>query len=219
MKKYIIFCTLFLTLLITLAFKFNTTNNFPLVGKLVILDPGHGSLDPGSIYKDKYEKDYNLDFSFFLKKELERLGASVILTRGGDYDLSNPSSGSRKRTDFNNRIKLINDNNADIYLSLHMNSLNDSSYYGSQVFYSKVNPQNEKIAKLLQNNLNKFLNLNKDYKRIGNDKYMFSKIKVRGVLIEYGFISSYKDRKNLEDKTYKEQLSKVIAQSLVEYFT
>lgn len=219
MKKYIALSILLLTLLITLATKFGTSNTFPLFGRFIILDPGHGNLDPGSIYKDKYEKDYNLDFSLCLKQKLENLGATVMLTRNGDYDLSNPSSASRKRTDFNNRIKLINDNNPDMYLSLHLNSINDSSYYGSQVFFSKVNPQNESIAKILQNNLNKFLGTKKDYKKIGNDKYMFSKIRIKGVLIEYGFISSYKDRKNLESSTYKENLSTIIASSIIEYFT
>lgn len=141
------------------------------------------------------------------------------MTRNGDYDLSNPSSRSRKRTDFNNRIKLINDNNPDMYISLHMNSLNDTSYYGSQVFYHPINNQNESIAKIFQKNLNDFLKLDKDYKKIGNDKYMFNKVKAKGILIEYGFISSYKDRKNLENQTYKEDLSKVIALSIVEYFT
>lgn len=219
MKKYLFLCFLFTVLLLTLAFKFPTSNTFPLFGRLIILDPGHGSLDPGSVYKDVYEKDYNLDFATTLKNELEKLGATVLMTRSGDYDLSNPSSSSRKRTDFNNRIKLINDNNPDLYLSLHMNSLSNTNYYGGQVFYSKVNDQNEIIAKELQDNLNNFFKLDRDYKKIGNDKYMFNKIKVRGILIEYGFITNYKDRKNLKEQTYRENLSKIISQSLINYFT
>ena len=219
MKKYIIFSFLLFSLLITLAFKFPTKNTFPLFGRMIILDPGHGSLDPGSTFNSIYEKDYNLTFAQTLKEELESLGATVILTRNGDYDLSNPSSHQRKRTDFNNRIKLINDNNPDLYLSLHMNYLPNNNYYGGQVFYSKINDQNEKIAAVLQKNLNNFFKLKRDYKKIGNDKYMFNKIKVRGVLIEYGFISSYKDRKNLDSQTYQENLSKIISNGIIEYFT
>lgn len=219
MKKYLISSFLLITLLLTLAFTFPTTNTFPLFGRLIILDPGHGSEDPGSVVGTIYEKDYNLEFATTLKQELESLGATVILTRSGDYDLSNPSSSSRKRTDFNNRIKLINDYNPDIYLSLHMNSLPNTSYFGGQVFYSKANEQNEHIANIIQKNLNSFFKLDRDYKKIGNDKYMFNKVKVRGVLIEYGFITSYKDRKNLEQKDYQKNLSKVIAQGIIEYFT
>lgn len=219
MKKYLIIITLILILLITLAFKFSTPNTFPLFGRMIILDPGHGNEDPGSVYQGTYEKDYNLDFSKYLKKELESLGATVILTREGDYDLSAPNSSRRKRSDFNNRIKLINDNNPDMYISLHMNYLTNTSYYGSQVFYHPINSQNKAIAEVFQKNLNDFFKLDRDYKKIGNDKYLFNKIKVKGVLIEFGFISNYKDRKNLKNKVYKENLSKVISKSVVEYFT
>lgn len=219
MKKYVFLYILICSLFITLAFKFSTPNTFPLFGRMIILDPGHGALDPGSLFQNKYEKDYNLDFANYLKKELETLGATVLLTRNADYDLSNPSSSKRKKSDFNNRIKLINDNNPDLYISLHMNYLENQNYYGSQVFYHPINSQNKTIAEVLQKNLNEFFKLNRDFKKIGNDKYMFNKIKTRGVLIEYGFISSYKDRKNLENKTYKENLSKTIAKGIIEYFT
>ncbi len=218
MKKNIVIFLIPL-LLIALACKFEPTNSFPLFGKFIILDPGHGADDPGSVYKDEYEKDYNLLFARSLKTVLENYGATVILTRDGDYDLSSKSHWSRKRSDFNNRIKLINEDKPDVYLSLHMNYLNDSSYFGSQVFYSNKNTFNENLAKILQNELNKYFSYEKDYKKIGSDKYMFGKIEVPGVLIEYGFMSSYKDRTNLKKENYRLELSRVIADGLVEYFT
>lgn len=219
MKKYVFFICAIIALLISLGAKFDVPNTFPLVGKLIIIDPGHGGKDPGSIYKEEYEKEYNLDFAFYLKRSLENLGSTVIMTRAGDYDLSNPSSSSRKRSDFNNRIKLINDNLADMYISLHMNYLNDSKYYGGQVFYSNSKLDNEELARTVQKYLNDFFSLKKDYKKIGNDKYMFSKIERPGVLIEYGFMSSYKDRSNLKNKNYKQELAQTIAKSIVDYFT
>ena len=48
---------------------------------------------------------------------------------------------------------------------------------------------------------------------------MFSKIERPGVLIEYGFMSSYKDRSNLKNKNYKQELAQTIAKSIVDYFT
>ena len=59
MKKYALFILLLFIMLMSLAFTFPTKNTFPLFGKLIILDPGHGNEDPGSLFKDKYEKDYN----------------------------------------------------------------------------------------------------------------------------------------------------------------
>lgn len=219
MKKYTILILLILLLSASLAFTYHIENTFPLFGRLIILDPGHGSKDPGSVYGDIYEKDYNLTFARNLKTELERRGASVILTRDGDYDLSDPDASSRKRSDFDNRIKLIEDNKPDLYLSLHMNSIAKTEYYGSQSFYSTVNPKNEILAKILQKNFNEFFEYDKEPKKIGNDKYMFNKISTTGVLIEYGFISSSKDRENLLDEEYRIDLSKVITNSIIEYFT
>lgn len=219
MKKSVFLICIIISLIFTLAFKSYTINNFPLFGKLIVLDPGHGGLDPGSLFKDQYEKDYNLIFAFSLKSELEHLGASVIMTREGDYDLSSPNARYRKKNDFNNRIKLINESKADLYISLHMNYLNDSSYYGAQSFYTKDNEKNKALAESLQENFNKFFNFKKKAKTIDSNKYMYKRLEVDGVLIEYGFISSYKDRTNLKKDTYREDLSKVISATLIEYFT
>lgn len=218
MKRWLLLLIIPLILCL-LAFKFDATNTFPLFGKLIILDPGHGSDDPGSVYKDEYEKDYNLDFARTLKEVLTEYGATVILTRDGDYDLSSQNAKSRKRSDFNNRIKLINEDKPDLYLSLHMNYLNDSRYYGAQVFYSEANEHNEHMADIIQKNMNEFFDFNKQYKKIGSDKYLFGKLEVPGVLIEYGFMSSYKDRENLKKDSYRRNLSTAIADSIVEYFT
>lgn len=219
MKKRYLALAIIPILLVSLSFKFEPVNNFPLFGKLIILDPGHGCEDPGSIYKDEYEKDYNLAFARSLEKVLTLKGASVLLTRTGDYDLSSPSAKRRKRSDFNNRIKLINEDKPDLYLSLHMNYLNDSRYYGSQVFYSDVLPQNRHIAEVLQNHLNAFFDYDKDFKEIDRDLYMFSKIEVPGVLVEYCFMSSSKDRTNLKKESYRNSLATVIAEGIIEYFT
>lgn len=219
MKKYVFLFALMFILLSCLGAKFKVENTFPLFGKLIILDPGHGGEDPGSLYKDEYESNYNLDFALSLKKELERLGASVILTRSGDYDLSRPNTSRRKKSDFDNRIKLINEDKPDLYISLHMNYLSDSKYYGSQAFYSDINPNNEILACIVQKNFNDYFSFDKKYKKLGDDKYMYDKLEPTGILIEYGFISSYKDRTNLKSLKYKSELSHVISASIVEYFT
>ena len=219
MKKALFLLLLFIALTFSFAFKKTTLNYFPLFGKLIILDPGHGGLDPGTTYNDKYEKDYNLDFAKTLMKELEDNGATVVLTRSGDYDLASANTNARKKNDFDNRIKLINDYKPDLYISLHMNYLNNSSYYGSQVFYSEVNEHNKQLADLLQTNLNYFFDFDKTSKIIDDTKYMYKRLIPTGVLIEYGFISSEKDRSNLKNEEYRKNVSTVIVQSLIEYFT
>jgi len=95
----------------------------PLSGKVIIVDAGHGGVDPGTTKDNIYEKDINLAISKYLELELSKSGASVILTRDGDYDLSYPDARWRKKSDFDNRINLINNSKANLYLSIHLNYL------------------------------------------------------------------------------------------------
>ncbi|MEO0095854.1 MAG: N-acetylmuramoyl-L-alanine amidase [candidate division WOR-3 bacterium] len=80
---------------------------------LIVLDPGHGGIDPGAVGKNGlYEKDANLDISKILKKFIEdSLKVKVLLTREKDQYLS-----LKARTSFANR------NAADIFVSIHCNA-------------------------------------------------------------------------------------------------
>ena len=113
MKKIIFIFLLCFVLLIT-----SVNASLPLSNKLIVIDPGHGSKDVGTSYNNIYEKDLNLSISKFLEKELTKNGASVLLTRDGDYDLSSPNANQRKKSDFDNRIELINKSKADMYISI-----------------------------------------------------------------------------------------------------
>ena len=176
----------------------------------IIIDPGHGAEDIGTSYKNIYEKDINLNISKKLKTELESFGANIILTRDGDYDLSTPNTNTRKRSDFNNRIKLINESNADLVISIHQNYYKDTRYSGTQIFYKG----NKELAEYLQKNINE----ERLSKPISNSLYMYNKIKTNTLLIECGFLSNSNDRKNLTDETYQTKYSKELAKYIAEYF-
>ena len=79
----------------------------------------HGGKDVGTSYKDIYEKDINLEISLYLKDELDKYGATVLLIRERDYDISSPNINRRKKSDFDNRIKISNENNTS-YLFLYI---------------------------------------------------------------------------------------------------
>lgn len=151
----------------------------------------------------------------YLEKELGAKGANVILTRDGDYDLSSPKANYRKKSDFDNRIKLINESNADLYLSIHLNYLSDSNYYGPQVFYLK---ENKLLAENIQKNLNEFTKTDREIKEIPKDTYMYNKLKTNGVLIECGFLSNKKERELLKEKDYQINIAKIITKGIIEYF-
>lgn len=189
--------------------------SLPLTGKTIILDIGHGGDDPGTSYQNILEKDLNLAIGLELEKELSRNGASVILTREDDYDLSSPNAHRRKKSDFDNRIDLINKSKADVYLSIHINYLEDTSYYGGQIFY--YGEENKKLAEFLQSEFNT-ISYPRSIKPMPNI-YMYRRLKIPGVLVECGFISNKKEREKLITPAYQKEIAKVLTQGLVNYFT
>ncbi len=205
MKKYFIFVLisfLFSGLILTNAKK-------PSINKIIVIDPGHGGVDPGTIYKDIYEKDINLKIGLYLKEELENIGYKVLLTRDGDYDLSKPNALYRKKSDFDNRILIINQ--SDYYLSIHLNYLNDSNYYGAQVFSLKDNTSD---AKIVQEYLNNKFGFNRESKLIPKNIYMYQRLKARGLLIECGFLSNTNERQKLITEDYQKRLAKEISNAI-----
>lgn len=189
--------------------------SLPLTGKTIILDIGHGGDDPGTSYQNILEKDLNLAIGLELEKELSRNGASVILTREGDYDLSSPNAHRRKKSDFDNRIDLINKSKANVYLSIHINYLEDTSYYGGQIFY--YGEENKKLAEFLQSEFNT-ISYPRSIKPMPNI-YMYRRLKIPGVLVECGFISNKKEREKLITPAYQKEIAKVLTKGLVNYFT
>ena len=189
--------------------------SFPLAGKTIYLDAGHGGPDNGASSGKILEKDINLEIVYKLEKELTKNGAKVLLTRTNENDLSEPNSKYRKKSDFDNRIKLINNSNADLYISIHQNIYKDKKYKGPQVFYVK---DNKKLAENIQNTLNKYTKNNRKIKTI-NNTYMYKLLTKKGVLIECGFLSNDYERTKLQTTTYQNELAKIITEGIITYFS
>ena len=195
MKKYKIRNLLYLLIGIVVLSTFKVNALLPLSGKTIVIDPGHG-----------------------LEYYLSTNGASVILTRNGNYDLSSPNIYNRKRSDFDNRIKIINNNNADMYLSIHLNYLSDASYYGPQVFYNRKKDNNKLLAETIQNYLNTKTNTKREIKNIPERTYMYNKLKPTGVLIECGFLSNYKEKQKLKSDNYQKKIAQYITEAIIKFY-
>lgn len=181
----------------------------------IYIDPGHGGIDPGTCVAETLEKDLNLQISLLLKEKLEKENIKVLLTRDGDYDLSSPSAMYRKKSDFDNRISLINKSSANMYISIHMNYLEDKSYSGIQVFGT---PNNLELASYLQNALNNKLNGRRESKEISNKLYMYRQLNKPGVLIECGFLSNEMERNKLKTHKYQTEISSAIYTAIINYY-
>lgn len=213
-KYLVLFSFLFILFCIDNTYAY-FNNNLPLLQKIIYIDPGHGGVDPGAVYKDIKESDINLNFSLSIGEKLESLGAIVFYTRKGDYDLAITKNG-RKKSDLSNRIKIINESDCDLYLSIHVNSETSGNWYGAQVFYTNKNVNNKLLASKMQEVLEK----NKISKRkisIIEDTYMYDRIKNAGILLEIGFISNYSDRNKMQNKDYIEKFSELVTSAVIKY--
>lgn len=193
------------------------TNELPLLGKVIYLDPGHGGLDPGAMYKNIKEKNINLQISKSLEKRLTKLGAIVYLTRYDDYDLSVNNTINRKRSDLSRRGNIINKSDCDLFLSIHLNAENTGIWKGAQTFYNTNNKENKKIAELLQQQFKEDLNSKRKAKN-KNDLYLQKRINRPGVLIEVGFLSNASERYLLKQEKYQDKVTLSIANALLKYF-
>lgn len=186
-----------------------------LIGKVIILDAGHGGVDAGTSVNGIKEKDINLSIVLKLKKELIKQGVDVLLVRDGDYDLSEPNAKRRKKSDFDNRINLINNSKADLYLSIHINYLNDGKYYGAQTFYTE---ENIKLANIIQKEFIDNLKSPMKEKKLSNDIYMYKQLEIPGVLIECGFLSNKNERYLLQSNDYQSKIVSAIVEALIKYY-
>lgn len=217
-KLFKIYVFILFILVVMLGGVYKTyASSLPLKGHSFYIDPGHGGADPGTLYKDIYEKNINLDISLKLKKSLEKYGAKVYMTRYGDYDMSYINSRKRKLSDLNNRVKMINDSNVDMYISIHLNSINSSTWHGAQVFYDDVNSKNKALAILFQKRFNKYLNSDRNISEL-KTMLLNRKVTVPGILIEAGFLSNPNDRYLLQQTYYQNKIAENITAVLIDLY-
>lgn len=217
MNKYkllILICFFLLT--ISLPNVTASINNLNLLGKIIVLDAGHGGTDSGAKNGKIVEKELNLLLVKKLEKELISRGATVYLTREEDSDLSARTS-ERKRSDLYNRAKYINTIKPNMYISIHLNATTSSSWKGLQVFYNKNNEENKVIAETITNNLKNNINNIREVKE-ENKYYMYKYIKYPGVLIEAGFISNPDENYLLRQEEYQNKLIILIADAIEKYY-
>lgn len=148
---------------------------------------------------------------------MEKAGAIVYLTRYGDYDLSVKNALQRKRSDLSRRANIINRSDCDLYLAIHLNADSSTTWKGAQVFFEDVNPNNEKLAKILQQVLKEDLKTNREYKKL-KDQYMYKRIKRPGVLVEVGFISNPNERYLLKSEEYQVKIANTLKRGIIKYF-
>ena len=194
----------------------------------VMIDPGHGGRDPGNQYKGSglsiNEKDLNLDISLMMVDKLTYEGCQVKLTRDKDIELD-----KIVKTDLLMRADLANALEADIFISIHIDSFdktydkNYASYNGVTTYYypdpdknSKLNASRKNLAEIIQKNAV----LKDNWKDRGTATGQLSVLhhtNMAGALIECGFLTNAADRGRLANRQVLSNLSQNIDSGLMEF--
>ena len=100
---------------------------------------------------------------------------------------------------------------------MHLNASPSSRWNGIQIFYSSVLKENKILGEIVTNTLKSNMKNVRDLK-LENGYYMYSKIKVPGILVEAGFISNPNDNYKIRQKEYREILLNNISDAISKYF-
>ena len=185
-------------------------------GKLnIVIDPGHGGKDSGAIAVDgyTYEKDLNLLVAENLMEKLnENSEINARITRTRDEYI--------KLLD---RASVSNDNNADLFLSIHFNSSDNSSAQGIEVLYASE--KNVKIKDTVQKHFASCLQKALIRETGAVDRgikntpaiIVLNKTKNVSALVELGFLSNESDLENIKDPDYIDKLARGIYNGIEDY--
>jgi len=190
---------------------------------IIVIDPGHGGIDGGTNKDGILEKDINLSIAKKLKDILEKAGYKVIMTREEDISLEQLSDkgGSRHQRDLNARVDIINNSNAQLFVSIHVNcNMKRPATDGSIVFYSDKYEQNKILAYNIQRALNDMI-INGKKRTIHDPQqgkyFILNNAQIPGVIVETAFISNPVERQLLLKEEFQRQIAEKIAQGIIDY--
>jgi N-acetylmuramoyl-L-alanine amidase len=180
----------------------------PLTGIKILLDPGHGGQESGAPGPTGYlEKDVNLKVAILVRAELLKLGATVVMTRDDDRDVS-----------LVDRMARIDREEPAIAVSIHYNSLPDDGdlekVKGVGAFW--YNPQSHSLAVFMQNHLVQQLH-RPSYGTFWNNLALTRPTAAPAVLLELGFMTNPDEFEWVTNDQEQQKLGRSIAQGIQEW--
>lgn len=191
--------------------------------KTVIIDAGHGGPDGGTSADDgTLEKDLNLQIAIKLNDILNSMGINTVMTRTDDISIHDDTANTireKKISDIKNRLSIMNNTDYSIYVSIHQNHFSQPKYNGTQVFYSKNNPESHSLADCIRQSVITGLqpNNSRETKQSGSDIYLLYHAQIPAVMVECGFLSNYEETEKLKNENYQRKLVFLIALGIVDF--
>lgn len=195
--------------------------NTPIADRqCVVIDAGHGGIDGGATScTGILESSLNLEISLRLDDLLHLLGIDTVMIRTTDCSVytEGESIAAKKASDLRQRVKIVNETENAMLISIHQNYFTDSRYSGAQVFYCN-NQESKFLAQQLQSCFVQTLNKgsNRQEKK-STGIYLMEHVNRTGILVECGFLSNPEEESRLRDDMYQKKLCCVIAAVTSQY--
>lgn len=188
----------------------------------VIIDAGHGGVDGGAISCTGIpESKYNLEIALRTEDLMHLLGINTKMIRRTDCSIytKGETIAAKKVSDLKERVRIVNETDYGILVSIHQNLFSDSRYSGAQVFYATT-ADSDVLAKTIQKQLVLTLNPGSNRKaKKASGVYLMEKINTTGVLVECGFLSNTQEEARLRNEEYQKKLCCVIGVAVSDYIS
>ncbi len=170
----------------------------------IFLDPGHGGTDPGAVspINNLYESEVNLDIANRVEELLLEKGYDVVKSRN---DNSNVKLGTRAR--------LANESEADYFISIHSNYLDNEQANGLETFYYKKGTTSEDLANIILDEMVKKTGA-RDLGSKERDLAVLRLTNMPATLVEVGFLTNPTEAEQLSTPNYRYILAKAIADGI-----
>ena len=211
-----------LVLLLSCSFAFSAASAaaVPANAPCIVLDAGHGGVDPGVVGRTTGEKesDVNLKIVQKLQKLFSDAGFRVVLTRknaGGLYGL--PTKGYKRR-DMEERRRIIREAEPDFVLSVHQNTFPaDTSRRGGQVFFREGSAAGEALAVSIQARLNDLGG--RSVSALKGDFFLLGCADCPSALVECGFLSNAEDERLLLTDEYQGKIARAVFEGVLSFLS
>ncbi|MBP2628859.1 MAG: cwlD 3 [Firmicutes bacterium] len=193
---------------------------YKLSGKIIVVDAGHGGIDPGANRPGVLEKNINLAIALDLKNVLNEYGAKVVLSRQGDVELStecdNEKVRGRYHRDLTARVEMAEESDADLFISVHANAVSNVKRQGAEVFYYAKSDASKALSDSIQAELGKVAKAAPTPNTA--DFFVLRRNKIPAALIEVGYITNIEELSLLQSPEYQQKLAEAIAKGIYNYY-
>ena len=187
----------------------------------IVIDAGHGGIDGGATScSGVLESQINLQIALRLNDLMHFMGHETLMIRTTDKSVytSGNTIAAQKISDLKQRVRIVNETENGILISIHQNIFSDGRYSGAQVFFAP-DEKSKELAIKLQTNLIQTLNPGSNRKsKKAEGIYLMEHIARPGILIECGFLSNIEEEAKLRSAEYQKRLCAVIATTLSGHF-